>query len=161
MNPVERSQAPPNCTFVMGDVEKPWTLGRKFDYIHDRFLGLGIKDWNSVIQHCFDHLHAGGLCELQEFVLQLRYEGEPQGNRAMERLASSMKPLHADPSSLFRGQLEDIHVAGRKIGVNTLAALDFQPILEKAGFVNIQKIMKTWPIGDWRPGPKDQEIALW
>jgi SAM-dependent methyltransferase len=62
LSPIQPPSAPPNCSFVVENVEKDWVFSEPFDYIHGRMLMLGIHDWAKYFRQCFDHLKPGGWC---------------------------------------------------------------------------------------------------
>ena len=50
----QTNRVPPNVRFEIDDVEEPWTYHQKFDYIHCRFMGNGIKDWPKLLGQCLE-----------------------------------------------------------------------------------------------------------
>lgn len=49
------SSGPPNVHFIVDDMEDEWAFPeqQKFDFIHARFLALGIKDFPKLLTECF------------------------------------------------------------------------------------------------------------
>jgi methylase of polypeptide subunit release factors len=41
LSPIQPKRTPPNCTFVVANIEQNWTFTETFDFIHSRFLALG------------------------------------------------------------------------------------------------------------------------
>jgi Methyltransferase domain len=41
LSPIQSTLAPPNCTFIVENVEHDWEFSEPFDYIHSRMLCLG------------------------------------------------------------------------------------------------------------------------
>ncbi|KAL8672151.1 MAG: hypothetical protein Q9168_003374 [Polycauliona sp. 1 TL-2023] len=62
-----------NLTLVTADVEKPWqsspALNGPYDLISLRVLVSGIGDRQSLYQHCFEHLNAGGWIEIPDITI--------------------------------------------------------------------------------------------
>nr|XP_036579860.1 TAM domain methyltransferase [Colletotrichum truncatum]KAF6787540.1 TAM domain methyltransferase [Colletotrichum truncatum] len=44
LSPVQPDFMPPNCSFEIDDIEKPWTWSKQFDFIFSRTLGGSILD---------------------------------------------------------------------------------------------------------------------
>lgn len=47
-------RVPPNVRFEIDDVEARWTYNHKFDYIHCRFMGNAIRNWDQLVDQCFE-----------------------------------------------------------------------------------------------------------
>jgi SAM-dependent methyltransferase len=62
LSPIQPEFSPPNCSFVVENVEDEWMFREPFDYIHGRMLMLGIHDWAKYFRQCFEHLKPGGWC---------------------------------------------------------------------------------------------------
>ena len=62
LSPIQPTYAPPNCSFVVENVEDEWIFREPFDYIHSRMLMLGIHDWAKYFRQCFENLKPGGWC---------------------------------------------------------------------------------------------------
>jgi hypothetical protein len=46
LSPIQPSWVPPNCTFVIDDLESPWLYrSEPFDFIYGRAIAGSIKDW--------------------------------------------------------------------------------------------------------------------
>src|SRR4051794_18689006 len=67
LSPIQPAWVPPNCRFVIDDVESEWPYREKFDVIHARTLCGSIRDWPRLYQQIFDHLKPGGWVEFQEY----------------------------------------------------------------------------------------------
>ena len=48
LSPVQPAFVPANCQFIVDDIEYDWAYEKTFDYIHGRFLSMGIRDWGRV-----------------------------------------------------------------------------------------------------------------
>ena len=47
----------PNCSFILQDATEDWVLdspSMKFDLIHIRNLFVGVRDWESLYEQCFE-----------------------------------------------------------------------------------------------------------
>ena len=69
LSPIQSSWVPPNCKFIIDDVESDWPYheNEAFDYIHTRTLCGGIKDWDRLSKQAYDHMKPGGWVEYQEY----------------------------------------------------------------------------------------------
>ncbi|KAK4506788.1 hypothetical protein PRZ48_000521 [Zasmidium cellare] len=63
--------APSNCTFKVADLEtdETWSSLGDFDFIHGRFIVIGVRDWHALLKRCHAHLLPGGFVEVQEFCM--------------------------------------------------------------------------------------------
>jgi hypothetical protein len=125
------------------DIESDWAYNFPFDFIHARFISLGIKDWKRVFAQSFANLHPGGWIEIQEFTLWAITEETSKPNEVMVKFC------------------QDVITATQKIGVNPRQAEHFGPMLEEAGFENVKCKRLNWPLGDWPEDARDKQIGLW
>lgn len=67
---------PPNLAFQLADLSDAefWASIGEFDYIHARLISPSVKDWQTLIQRCSDHLAPGGYLELQDLHFPIRAE---------------------------------------------------------------------------------------
>ena len=42
LSPIQPTSVPPNCSFIIDDIEDEWIFRKPFDYIHSRVLSLGV-----------------------------------------------------------------------------------------------------------------------
>lgn len=47
---------PPNCSFEVDDIEKPWMWKEPFDFIHSANLGQGLRDWPNYTQQVYEYV---------------------------------------------------------------------------------------------------------
>ncbi|CAG8975216.1 hypothetical protein HYALB_00004277 [Hymenoscyphus albidus] len=47
---------PPNSSLVKGDLESPWPLDEKFDFVHARFLAGCLEKWPQFFQQCYEYV---------------------------------------------------------------------------------------------------------
>ena len=67
LSPIQPKFAPQNCTFLVENVENEWSFEKNhFDFIHSRFITMGMHDWPKYIKTAYDHLKPGAWLELQE-----------------------------------------------------------------------------------------------
>jgi hypothetical protein len=48
-------RVPTNCRFEIDDVEEPWTYKNEFDFIHARDFLFSIKDWEKLVNQCYEY----------------------------------------------------------------------------------------------------------
>ena len=111
LSPVQPQYVPDNCEFIVDDIEYEWTYERPFDYIHGRFLSMGIRDWSRVFQQSYQHLKPGGWVEYQE--AELTFPTDPttvKDNPEMRSLSDDVKMLRSELVSTS-GRL----IAGNKV----------------------------------------------
>ncbi|KAF4812940.1 Secondary metabolism regulator LAE1 [Colletotrichum siamense] len=66
LSAVQTIFVPPNVTFIVDDIEEPWTFSHHFDYIHSRTMTGSISDWKRYVRRCYDNLNPGGYLELND-----------------------------------------------------------------------------------------------
>ena len=144
LSPVQPAFVPLNCSFEVDDVESDWTFHDPFDFIHLRFLNVGMRNWPKFFRQAFQHLKPGGWLEVQEFVFAYP-------------LASST--IHRNPA--ITSWARAVTDAAAKVGINLSAAANFGPLLEAAGFQDWKVEKPVWPIGPWSEDPKAKKMGLW
>lgn len=124
LSPIQPSWVPPNCKFVVDDIESPWLYKRSelFDFIHGRAAAVSIKDWPRLYRQIHEHLKPGGWVEMQEF------EGRLQSDDDSE--------LHNAPTIAMWQKLVD--EATTKVGQKLDVAGDQKQFMIGAGFVDVQ-----------------------
>lgn len=142
LSPIQPHNVPSNCDFLVDDVGAEWTYGPRFNFIHSRFLLVGVKDWAHVIRQAFTNLKPGGWVELQECQL----------------------PLTSDDGTAGPDSASGVWGAGMRdgmaqMGCDTLATLRFRELMEKAGFVDIQETHIKFPLGTWPKGEKEKKMG--
>jgi SAM-dependent methyltransferase len=48
------SRVPTNCRFEIDDAEEQWTYRCQFDFIHSRDFLFSIRDWQKLVNQCFE-----------------------------------------------------------------------------------------------------------
>ena len=144
LSAVQPAYVPPNCSFEVDDVESDWTFNHPFDFIHIRFLTVGMRDWSKFFHQAFQHLQPGGWLEVQEFVLGYR-------------LAPST--IHQNPATTsWTKALAD---AAAKVNIDVTAPVHFGHLLEAAGFRDWKVEKPIWPIGPWSESRKAKRLGNW
>ena len=142
LSPVQPIFVPPNCQFIVDDIEYDWAYEKTFDYVHGRFLSMGIRDWPRVFRQSFKFLKPGGWVEYQEAELTFPLDsGSPKPNAEMASLS------------------DDVQDAALKIGVDIRQAHSWKDSIEAAGFVNHKMVQARWPLGPWSKSAKEESIG--
>ncbi|PGH16143.1 hypothetical protein AJ79_01910 [Helicocarpus griseus UAMH5409] len=133
--PPPSARVPPNCFLEVDDVLNKWTWRQQFDMIHMRHLlgAFNAEEWESLYKQCYRYLKPGGWIEQIEPELCLR---------ADNAFLKDSNPLAAYGPLLTRCAER----AGRKLDT----AVNIRPMLEKAGFTEIQEKEYKVPLGSWR-----------
>jgi len=48
------TRVPPNCKFLVDDLNSPWVFAEKFDLIHTRCMTPAIKDWARYLSQAYE-----------------------------------------------------------------------------------------------------------
>ncbi|KAL2851336.1 S-adenosyl-L-methionine-dependent methyltransferase [Aspergillus pseudodeflectus] len=138
LSPIQPAWVPPNVSFIIDDVEKPWVQGEPYDFIHCRYMAGSIKDWPRLIEQCYANLKPGGWLELQETT-----------NRPYSE-DGSLKP-----DSYINKMMDGLIEACDKIGRTMDPAPSFEKWVNQAGFNKVSKQTVKLPVGVW---PKDSRL---
>lgn len=133
---------PANCQFVVDDIEYDWAYEKRFDFIHARFLSMGIRDWPKIFRQSFQFVKPGGWVEYQE--AQLLFPTEPDSPK---------------PNPALTSLSDDVQDAAVKIGVSIRQAHTWKESIEAAGFINHHMVKLRWPIGEWGSDPKEKSLG--
>lgn len=131
MNLILWRRVPPNCSFEVDDIEKPWLWKEPFDFIHSANLAQGIRDWPTYTKRIYEGLAPGGVVQLHESAMKWYTDDDsiPKGGA----LESYQKLLN-----------KALDLAGaREI------CIELESHLIKAGFVDVKVAVKKLPIGTW------------
>ena len=136
-------RVPPNCSFEVDDVEKPWLWKEPFDFIHSANIAQGLRDWPAYVSQIYTHLTPGGVVQLYEAEVRYRTDDDslPPGG-AIDKFQT----LFAE--------------AGEIIGIKDVTK-DLEGFLLDAGFEDVRVVVKKMPIGPWPKDPKKKEIGGW
>ncbi|KAF2117993.1 S-adenosyl-L-methionine-dependent methyltransferase [Lophiotrema nucula] len=138
LSPIQPTDVPPNCSFLIDDFDNDWVFRQQFDFIHTRAMVAAMKNWNRFLQQAYDNLKPGGYLEVQDF---------------------AFPPLCTDPSvtdensPLLRWSTLFLEAASR-IGIDGSSPLKIGPILRETGFENVECKIYKWPVGRWAKGDK-------
>lgn len=125
---------PPNYTYLIGNFEEPWPFqDAQFDYIHGRFINVGMSKHKFVITEALRCLKTGGWFEMQEFVM-------PQARSTVETLRNYWKYFVEVAENMGR----DFH-----------APISWPTWLREVGFQNVQVEDFEWVFGA-REGETDE-----
>lgn len=142
LSPVQSDVKPSNCTFAVADIEQEWSYGHRFDYIHGRFLSMGIRDWAKIFKQSFENLKPGGWVEYQEAELTFPVEANsPKSNQELRSLSN------------------DVQDAALEIGVDVRQAHSWKDKIVAAGFTDHHMLQLRWPLGEWSVEPREKVIG--
>ncbi|KAF2089468.1 S-adenosyl-L-methionine-dependent methyltransferase [Saccharata proteae CBS 121410] len=139
LSPVQPDFVPPNCRFLIDNVEGDWRFEQTFDFIHSRVLYFGIHDWRRYIDQVWENLAPGGWTEVAEV-------GFPLG-RADDTPAGGAVDVWSNR----------IIEASRMGGVDVENALRIDEIVQEKGFIHVRKQEFQWPMGPW-PRNRRQKV---
>ncbi|KAI5782574.1 S-adenosyl-L-methionine-dependent methyltransferase [Geopyxis carbonaria] len=145
LSPIQPIWVPPNCTFVVDDIESPWLwAANSFDYIHMRSLPGFIKDWPTLLSRIYRALRPGGIVELQD-----KYDFFHSDDNTLP--ASSSLPRWVDLWA------QAAALAGRP----WLEIVEhFDTLLAGAGFEGVEKRVLKVPVGPWPKEPRAKELGM-
>ncbi|KAK3673578.1 hypothetical protein LTR78_006482 [Recurvomyces mirabilis] len=136
------SEIPANADFRTGDFMAEWKYPQRFDFIHSRAVGTGIKSWPQLLERCFENLKPAGWVEFHEFYFPARVDDD------------SMKECPA-----FEKWTQTWTNGMNKIGRNIKGVLDVPNALRDRGFVNVHHESTKWPIGPWAIGDRQKQLG--
>jgi len=136
ISPIQPGWVPPNCRFEIEDAEQAWTFNSNaFDFIHLRNLIQSISNWGHVLSEVYRCTKPGGWIEHAELTSQIFSDDGTEG-------------------PAFRNLIDMMQEGMKKIG----RILPDQEILveniKKAGFVEVQLVVKRQPFGLWPKDPR-------
>ena len=143
ISPIQPNLVPPNCLFVIADIEGEWAFGNNFGFIHVRHLIGAIKDWPKLYGQAFEGLTPGGWFEHCEYDITTRSQ------------------LEVDDDHIFNRWNQNFFESSRKTG----RRFDFpwpemKKMMDETGFVEV--VHQKWriPIGEWATDLKMKSIGL-
>jgi trans-aconitate methyltransferase len=140
-------RVPPNCRFLVEDVNADWLFAERFDLIHSRAMVAGIKGWPRYLAQALTHLKPGGWIELHDAFLPAACTPETTSR------------LGAEPA--FITLTSKFVEYGYQVGLDLQAPAKFADMLRDAGFINVHVQWLKMPIGPWAKGKKNKDIGLW
>lgn len=137
LSPIQPTWVPPNCHFVVEDVEDDWTypVGH-FDFVHIRCLMGAIRDWKRLYRQAFERLKPGGW--IQHLDMSISFTSD-DGSLAEDHM-------------MRRWSQTFIH-CGERIGKTFLIASKAAEWIREVGFEDVQEKWYKVPVGTW---PKDE-----
>ncbi|KAK0378028.1 methyltransferase domain-containing protein [Colletotrichum limetticola] len=148
LSPIQPSEVPPNCHFMVDDIEHEngWDLDEEyFDFIHLRHTLHSIRDRNDLMQRAYRHLKPGGWFEIQELEFfplcddQSCPDGDGYGFRVFTQYLDA-----------------GLRVLGSEMHGIRAAADE----MRAAGFENVEEDRRKCPIGDWPARPELRECGI-
>ena len=161
LSPIQPSWVPPNCRFLVDDMESEWVFSDKdpFDFIHGRTLGGSVRDWPKFFKQAYDHLKPG----VFPFVLMYDLCSDcKQGWVEMQEFGSSVYS-DDDPQLLKTPNIKYWTRLLTEVGLE--AGKDFDPDLKRfiteAGFEDVLEDVYKAPLGRWSKEPKLKELGMY
>lgn len=140
LSPIQPQWVPPNCKFLVDDLESDWVLNRQFDFIHGRALEGSIREWAKLYQQVYN---PGGWIEMQEYEGLIFSDDDPE--------------LKKSPYILeWQTNLDE---ATASIGKKLAVARKQKNFLQEAGFVNVKDKIFQVPCGRWARDPELKELG--
>ncbi|MCJ1400901.1 hypothetical protein MMC11_004112 [Xylographa trunciseda] len=141
LSPVPTRPAPPNVTFIQGDIRKlaghdPRFSPASFDFVFNRLLVCGITDWPGYVRTVAELLRFGGWAEMQD----LNYAHYRNGKVC----SSEWKWMQA----VYRG-------AAQK-GLDVECGSNIRGYMQAAGLVDVQVREFRIPYGTWEAGERPE-----
>lgn len=133
---------PPNVSFLIDDLTKPWVFDHKFSYIHSRAITIGVKDWSALVDSVWANLEPGGWVEFQEY-----HAPWLSDDGSIERCGA------------FAQWNQSLVTAATKAGAKLDAILQVPKLLEAKGFVKLETAATKWPMGTWAKGRKEKRMG--
>ncbi|CZS95211.1 related to TAM domain methyltransferase [Rhynchosporium agropyri] len=144
LSAIQPSDVPPNLEFQIDDFTLPWTFSKNtFDFVHARCIYGSVADYPALYSSVLDHLKPGGWFEQSEISVIPKSDDESINGTSLEQWG----PLAWE--------------CGEKFGKSFKIAEESRDIMERAGFVNVQRKTVKWPIGPWAANRKMKEIGAY
>ncbi|KAI1169720.1 S-adenosyl-L-methionine-dependent methyltransferase [Nemania sp. FL0916] len=140
LSPIQPNWIPPNCQFMVDDVEDTWENGDGWDFVHLRNMIPILKDPVDLLKKIFENLRPGAWVELQDVDGMVHCDD------------GSLPPDW--PILVFTELMVE---AFARYGTKSHAAVFGGEYLAASGFVNIQHHTIKLPYGTW---PKDKRTRL-
>ncbi|EFQ24904.1 methyltransferase domain-containing protein [Colletotrichum graminicola] len=143
LSPIQPTWVPPNVKFEVDDVESPWLIAEKYDFIFCRYMAGSLGDWPKLMRRVFRNTNPGGWVEFQDY--NLRWKSDDGSltekhftNEAVNNFLEACKLVNREPAP------------GPKL----------EGWVKDAGFVNITHQKFKIPVGDWPKDPHYKECGL-
>lgn len=142
LSPIQPTLVPPNVDFLVDDITSPWVYMQRFEYIHSRAITVGIKDWISLVDQCWQNLEPGGWLEFQEY------------HMPFQSVDNTVKNGPA-----FQLWNDSLKAATTKVGTHLDAILRVPLVLKERGFVNVGTAATKWALGPWPKGKRLKKVG--
>ncbi|KAK0377627.1 TAM domain methyltransferase [Colletotrichum lupini] len=144
ISPVQPDFMPPNCSFEIDDLEKPWTWSKQFDFIFSRTLSGSILDPAKLVDSIYNQLEPGGWFEAQDVCMEARTDDNTL------------------PENSYLAQWADEVVdAMEKINRTLKLPLKWKQLLIDRGFVDVRETIYKWPTNTWPRDKTMKDIGGW
>ncbi|TKW58692.1 hypothetical protein CTA1_9290 [Colletotrichum tanaceti] len=144
ISPVQPEFTPPNCSFEIDDLEKPWTWSKSFDFIFSRTLNGSILDPAKLVDSIYKQLEPGGWFEAQDVCM----------------VAHSDDDTIPENSALVRWA-DEVVGAMDEIGRTLKLAMLWKQLLVDRGFVDVRETIYKWPTNTWPRDKTMKDIGGW
>lgn len=135
---IQGSIVPENLTYLIADVEEPWTVEpESVDFVHIREVAGGIRDWQRLTEQAHCALRPEGLIEMTEIRSTIH---DFDGKFADAEVCPAYSRL--------------IRTLADKVGMDSDPAPKFPDWLHEAGFERVSQRTEILPVGDWAPDRK-------
>jgi SAM-dependent methyltransferase len=147
LSPIQPTWVPPNCKFIVDDIENEWVYSphEAFDYIHGRGLGGSVKDWPRLYRNIYHHMNPEGWLEIQEYEAWVRSDDDPE-------------LLNAPAVAQWQ---ELVDKASIKFGKRINIAEGVEQGMKDAGFEDVRDDIYKVPIGTWPLDKRLKELGLY
>ncbi|TVY91516.1 Secondary metabolism regulator [Lachnellula willkommii] len=132
------SSVPPNVSFEVDDIERPWQFSRPFDFIHCRYLAGSIIDWPRLVAQAFQFTKPGGWVEFQDFDMQF--------------YSTDGTFVPGSPPNVWT---DEVIAAIKVFGREPEPGPKLEQWIRDAGFENVNHGLIPIPVGMW---PKDKRM---
>ncbi|KXH34797.1 TAM domain methyltransferase [Colletotrichum salicis] len=144
ISPVQPDFMPPNCSFEIDDLEKPWTWSKQFDFIFSRTLSGSILDPAKLVDSIYNQLEPGGWFEAQDVCMEARTDDNTL------------------PENSYLAQWADEVVdAMEKINRTLKLPLKWKQLLIDRGFEDVRETIYKWPTNTWPRDRTMKDIGGW
>ena len=137
LSPIQPAWTPPNCHFVIDDIEDDWAYpDNHFDFIHIRCLMGSIKDWPSLYRQAYQRMKPGGW--IQHLDMSIMFTSD-DGSVASDHIMQRWSQTFID--------------CGESIGKTFIVNERSARWMREAGFEAVEEQWFKVPVGSW---PKDK-----
>ncbi|KAF4900228.1 Secondary metabolism regulator LAE1 [Colletotrichum fructicola] len=143
LSPIQPKWVPPNVKFEVDDVESPWVVSRKYNYIMCRHMVASILDWPKLVRNIYDNLEPGGWAEFQE--LSVKYH--------------TQDGTFTEDHATYKWNRTLIE-ACKMIGRDACPGPKVEGWVRDQGFRNVHHQKFMLPVGPWPKDPHYRDIGM-